>query len=351
MALLLSALAEEHRLSAAGIGQAAMLEALSTGLTTGLAGILLTPRRLKLIGALAALAAAAADFATVRASGLSVFGLRALAGVPEGLLLWISIGLISRTRTPERWAAALFTGLGVSQLVFATLLSTIVLPRHGASGGYAVVAAATLLALPLALVGPAALGRIQGAGEAPTGAPPPKGWLALAGTLALAASLSCVSVYLVPLATQAGLSLAAGRLSISVGLGCQIAGAAAATALAGRIRYIDVFWGSGLVFLATWLAYAGHPPAWLFLGLTGLSALGGAMAAPFLVPMTIEADPSRRAAMQSGAIQLLSGALGPFLASLAVRDHDARGVLVLGALLQVAGLAVATGLHRAARRT
>jgi hypothetical protein len=348
MPLLLSALAEEHRLGAAGIGQAAMLEALSTGLTTGLAGIFLKPRRLRLVAAFAAIGVALVDLATARASGGSVFAMRALAGLPEGLLLWIAIGLITRTRTPERWAAVLFTGMGVTQLGFATLLTVVVLPRFGASGGYVAVGAATGLALPLALIGPSSLGHVHGAGEAPTGAPPPKGWLALAGTLAIAASLSCVGVYIVPLGLQAGLGLPAARLSIPVALGCQIGGAAIATVLAGHIRYIHVFWASGLVFLATWITYAGHPPAWLFLAVTGLSALGGAMAAPFLVPMTIEADPSRRAAMQSGAIQLLSGALGPLVASLAVRDRDAHGVLVLGALLQILGLAVATILHRSA---
>lgn len=350
MALLLSALAEEHRLSAAGIGQAAMLEALTTGLTTGLAGIFLKPMRLKLIGVIAAFAAVLVDLATSRAAGPWVFAARALGGVPEGLLLWIAIGLISRTKTPERWAAVLFTGLGVSQLVFATLMSTVFLPRYGAAGGYVAVAAATLLAVPFALIGPSRLGHIQGAGEAPTGAPPPKGWLALGGTLAFAASLTCVGVYIVPLAVQAGIGLPTARFSISVGLACQIAGAAIATALAGHIRWIHVFWGSGLIFLVTWLIIAGHPPAWLFLGLTGLSALGGSMAAPFLVPMTVEADPSRRAAMQSGTIQLLAGALGPLAGSFAVKGHDLHGVLLLAAVMQMIGLAVATGLHRMATR-
>jgi len=66
------------------------------------------------------------------------------------------------------------------------------------------------------------------------------------------------------------------------------------------------------------------------------------VAGPFLVPMTVEAGPSRRAAMQSGAIQLLAGAVGPLLASFTVTNHNVHGVLVL----QGAGLAVATTLHR-----
>jgi hypothetical protein len=67
--------------------------------------------------------------------------------------------------------------------------------------------------------------------------------------------------------------------------------------------------------------------------------------------MTVEADPSRRAAMQSGAVQLLAGAFGPLLASLAVTGHSVRGVLVLAVALQAVGLGVSTALHRTAPRS
>jgi hypothetical protein len=58
--------------------------------------------------------------------------------------------------------------------------------------------------------------------------------------------------------------------------------------------------------------------------------------------------------MQSGAVQLLSGAFGPLLAAFAVNDHDVHGVLILAVVLQAVGLGIAFGLHRAAageRRT
>src|SRR5450432_3666919 len=48
MPILLGALADEHRLSAAGIGQAATLELLAMGVSTALAGMFLEPARLKL---------------------------------------------------------------------------------------------------------------------------------------------------------------------------------------------------------------------------------------------------------------------------------------------------------------
>lgn len=350
MPLLLSALSEEHRLSASGIGLTAMLEALSTGLVTGLAGIVLKPRRLRLTAALASVILAAIDLATLKTSGPSVMLIRGLAGLPEGIMLWIAIGLIARAKTPERWAAMLFTGMGLTQLGAATALSAYLLPRFGANGGYAALAASALLGVPAALFVPHRFGVTPGAQASGAGAPPPRGWVALIGTLSFAAPLAAVAVYLVPLARQAGLSIAAGRTAVSVGLACQILGGALATVLAGRIRYITVFWGCTIALLATWAVYAVASPAWLFVTVSGLAGVCGGLGGPFLVPMTIEADPTRRAAMQSGAVQLLAGALGPFLAALVVGDRNTHGVLVLAAALALFGLALVAALHRTAHR-
>jgi hypothetical protein len=344
--LLLAALAEEHRISASGIGFVTMLEALTTGLVTSLAGILFKPVRLKTIGVVATLAVIALDVATVRASGPSVLVVRGLAGAAEGVLLWISIGFISRTATPERWAALLFTGMGVTQLIAATAVSAWVLPRLGANGGYVAVAAIMLLAIPVALLLPSRLGAVAGAEGATSGAPPFRGWVALFGTLCMAASLTAVAIYTVPLAQQAGLSVATGRTAISVSLGFNMLGGLLATWIGGRVRYITVFYVCAATFVGTWAVYALHSPAWLFVAMTAAAGLAAYVAGPFLVPMTVEADPSRRAAMQSGAVQLMAGAAGPLLAGLSVREHEIRGVLVLALVLQLVGLAVATALHR-----
>jgi hypothetical protein len=103
------------------------------------------------------------------------------------------------------------------------------------------------------------------------------------------------------------------------------------------------------VFVATWATYAVHAPGWLFVAMTGLAGLAAFVAGPFLIPMTVEADPSRRAAMQSGAVQLLAGAFGPLLASFAVSNQNVHGVLLLAVALQGVGLAIAVMLHRVVR--
>lgn len=350
LGLLLSALVDEGRLTTAGIGQAAMLEALSMGLSTALAGVVLKPRGLRLVGVLAAAALAAANLAVVHASGAQVLLIRALAGVPEGVLLWIAVGLISRTVNPARWSAVLFTGMGVTQLAAAAALSAWGLPRFGANSGYLTLAAASAACCLLALMLPKAYGVVPGAEQAATGAPPLRGWIALFGTLGFAGSVAAVSVYLVPLAREAGLSTDVGRAAVSVSLGCQILGGVLATLLAGRVGYIVIFWLCAAVSALAWASYGFAAPAWWFVLAAGAAGVATMLGGPFLTTMTIDADPTRRAVVQSGAAQVLAGALGPFLASLVVSDRDVRGSLVLAAALLALGLAVITGVYLAGRR-
>lgn len=345
LGLLLSAMVDEHRLTAAGIGQAAMLEALSMGLATALAGIVLKPRNLPLIGIVASAVLAAVNLATLPASGAGVLAVRALAGVPEGVLLWIAVGLISRTVNPARWSAVLFTGMGVTQLIAAAALSAWGLPRFGANSGYVTLCLASAACGVLALFLPRDYGVVPGAEGAATGAPPLRGWIALLGTLGFSGSVAAVSVYLVPLAHDAGLSTNVGRTAVSVSLACQIAGGVLATLLAGRVGYIVVFWACGLISALVWGSYAFPVPAWWFVAVSGAGGLATMLGGPFLTAMTIDADPTRRAVVQSGAAQVLASALGPFLASLFVTDANARGALALAAPLLALGLAVITGVH------
>jgi hypothetical protein len=87
-------------------------------------------------------------------------------------------------------------------------------------------------------------------------------------------------------------------------------------------------------------------PAWLFIVVTMISGAASLLVGPFLTPMTIEADPTRRAAMQSGGAQILGGALGPLVASFLVGDADVRGVLVMGVTALLIGFAMIFTLHR-----
>ena len=349
LSVLLGGLADEHRLSASGIGLSATFEALTMGVVAGLVGVYLKPRRLRLLGVAATLALALADLATTRVSGIGVLAVRAFCGIPEGLLLWLTIGMIARTETPERWAAVLFTALTSAQLAVATIFAAVILPRFGANGGFVFLAVVSLIGLVIVAFVPDRYAPLPHEGQAGGGSPPLRGWIALAATLIFVSAAGAVGIYLVPLAHQAGLTAGVAQTALSTSLAAQILGGVLATVVAGRVNYFAVFVGSTLASLAAWAVYGFAAPAWLFIASTTLLGFISIFMTPFLLPMTIEADPSRRAAVQSGAAQLLGAALGPFLASMAVDERHSRGALYLGVALMLAGMAVIAWLHFTAR--
>ena len=341
---LLGQLADDGRLSASGIGLTATCEALALGLTTAMAGILIPPRHLKAIGAAAALAVALADFAMLGAHGTGVIVLRTLCGLPEGILFWIAIGMIARTKTPERWAGTYMTALTSGQLALALILQQWVLPAHGADGGFVALGAASLLGVGAAWFAPPRYAPLVKS-ENETGAPPPRGWFALLATLIYIGATATVGVYLQPLAHEAGLDAGVARMAVSVSLAAQIFGAAAATAVAGHLRYFTAFAGTSVVIVVSWLAFVLHLPGWAFIAANAVNGFIIVFITPFVVPMAIEADPSRKAAVLSGSTQVLAGALGPFAASLVVADDNVHGAVALGVATLFLGLGLIAALH------
>ena len=342
--VLLGSLVDEHRLTDPDIGLVVMAEVLSMGVATALAGALLKPMRLKAIGIALTLLLAVVDLATARSAGMGVFVMRGLAGAIEGVLLWITVAMISRTTTPERWAGVFFVAQTLAQLLLAIALAVWIMPAWGATGGFLAIAICAIVGLPAAIVGPSRLADLN-PGEAIAGPPPLRGWIALIGTLVFVAGGGAVAAYLQPLAHQAGLDAGVARTALWVSLAAQVAGSSAATALAGRIRWFHIFLITTSTSLVVWWLFGQHIPAWLFVSANAVAGFAALLLSPFLVPMTIDADPSRRAAVQSGAAQLIGGALGPLLASLVVSDRNVHGVLWLGAGLLLPGLAIVAWLH------
>ncbi len=341
--VLLGALQDEHRLGASGIGVTAMLELLSMGISTGLCGALLPAAHMRAIGVVSLLALAAAHMATMAASGVGVMEVRTAAGAPEGVLLWITVGMIARSRTPERWSGVFFTGQGVAQLILAGVF-WLWMGRFGANGGFLILGLTTLVAVPIALLAPSrykALAQSEGL----RGAPPLRGWIALLATVVLIAANGAVSVYLEPLGRQIGLSARIVRLSLFVSLVAQVAGGVLATLIAGKVKYIRVFATCVIAYLIAWTVYGFGSHAWMFVSASALAGLTTLLLGPFLTPMIIQADPTRRAAMQGAGAQILGGATGPLLAAFLVSDSDARGVLVLGVGALLLGFGMVFALY------
>jgi hypothetical protein len=347
MPLFLGALSGEHRLSPAGIGELATLELLSTAVVTGLAGAALKPNHLKLIAIVSSVLLAGANAATVGAHGAFLMTIRTLAGVPEGLLLWLVVGVVARSRSPDQRAGVLFTAMAASQLVVAVILSLAVLPKYGSDGAYLFVAGFSALGIPLACILPNTYGHLPPGME--EGAPPLKGWISLFAVFIFQAAVAGASVYIVPLALQAGLSDNVAQTAISIALAFEVLGAALATIISGRVKFLDVVLFSSAVLLADLAVYADHPPAWLFIVASAAIGFCALLVMPFFVPLTIKADPSRRAAVQIGGAQLLGGAIGPVLASLVVTDKDSHGVLYLAGGMLLVSLAIIFWLNVSAK--
>ncbi|MDB5443621.1 MAG: hypothetical protein JWP73_1997 [Phenylobacterium sp.] len=341
---LLGALQVEGRLQSAQLGHAATAELLAMGLAAGLAGAWLKPERLRLIGLLAGLALAALDVLTARLSGEAITVARAAAGLPSGILMWITLSVIARAPRPQRWSGAYLTLQTLAQFILASLLTAFVIERQGANGGWLALAGLSAVGGLVALAAPSRLGplpRPEGGG----GLPPVRGFVALAACFLFLAFIVGVWVYAEPLSKQAGHPPAVVGTAVSLSLAFQVAGGAAATLLAGRLRWFPTLLVCTVLDLGLLAAFAILPGPAMFLAASAAFGFIWLFLMPFLVPMVIEADPSRRGAVLLGGAQLLGGSLGPLMASLVVTEADARGALVFGAVCLVAGFGLAAGLH------
>ncbi|QNA84361.1 MFS transporter [Sphingomonas sp. So64.6b] len=350
--LLLGALAGEGRLTATELGYTATVELLAMGAAALLAGALLKPVGLRVIAMVACLALAAIDAATMHLRGTDLVLIRAAAGLPSGILIWITLAMIARSPTPERWAGIYLTTQTLAQFVWAAVLAATVMPRFGADGGFLSLALLCLAAM-LAVIGlprrfaPLPAHAMETSAVALPGA---RGWIALVAAFLYLAAIGGVWVYAEPLSRQAGHGPAVIGIAVSVSLACQVAGGALATILAGRVRWMHMLLLCGLANLGVVAGFALLPSAVLFIFLAGLFGFLWLFALPFLVPMAIEADPTRRAAVLLGGAQLLGASLGPLFVSMLVSDRDVRGSLGFGAAALSLFLAITIWLHHSRGR-
>ena len=346
---LLGALAREGRLTAGQIGHAATGELLAMGLAAGIAGALLKPERLRVIGLVSALVLAGLDVLTTRLTGEAITLARAAAGLPSGVMIWVAVSLIARAPRPERWSGIYLTVQTLAQFILATLLTAFVIDGQGANGGWLALAGLSALSGLAALACPQRFEPLPKT-HAPGGLPPVRGLVALAACFLILAFIVGVWVYAEPLSRQAGHPPATIGMAVSLSLACQVAGGAAATVLAGRIRWFWTLAGCAIADLALLALFASLPPPTVFLAASAAFGFLWLFLMPFLVPMAVEADPSRRSAVLLGGAQLLGGSVGPLLASMVVTDVDARGALGFGAACLVLGAGLAVGLHVSAHR-
>lgn len=331
---LLGALVVDGRLTLAELGNVATVELLAMGIAAGGASLVLPTDRLRIIAVAALLVTGAVDLATPMSGGTALLGLRAAAGLAEGVLVWLAIGLIVRSAQPARWSGLYLMLQTLAQFGLATLLGTLVIADGGAPAGFAWLAGVTLLGLVAVAWLPAAYAPLEG--EDSSGMPPARGFVALAGVLFYLAAIVAVWVYVEALGIRAGVTTGTMHMLTPLSLAMQVAGAGLATLVAGRIRVLPVVVAVAALNLMVFVAMAAPPsPAVFVIATAGLGFLW-LFALPLHVPLVIAADPSRRAAALIGGAQLVGSSLGPFAAAWLVVGDDAGAVPWIG----VAGLGV-----------
>lgn len=288
-----------------------LAELAAMGLTVALLGTFHPPRRLRMLGVVAAMAYAifnlANAFYVFPWPALTV--LRALAGVPAGALVWLTVGWIARQARPEPWAAGFFLSQALGGLVFVTLLGAMLtLPEGGWAGGMIASALLTLAAIPAALRAPDTRGPLA-AGPWPS----PRGLIGLLALLLYVTASSGVWYRMGDFAAAAGLADAPRGYAVVATLVGQMAGATLAVALAGRIRFALLFAVVAALTLGAWALLLTRPSEAVFVAAFGVSGFAGMALGVSLFSFLIEAEPSRRAAAISASAQLVGGALGPTL--------------------------------------
>jgi hypothetical protein len=347
--VILGGLEREGRLTAAQIGLAATVELLAIGVTCGLAASFLKPDRVRAKMAAASLAHAAAMAATTLVDGAAIIALRGLAGVFAGLMLWMAISAIARAARPERLAGIFVTLQTLAQLALAAILPATVAARYGTDGALVVLAAISALTALAALFGPARFAPLARS-DADRTRLSPRALAGLAAAFLNLAFIVALWVYLEPLAALSGLTPPQAGQAVALALGFQVLGGASATALGRRWRPAWVLIGVGLANAVILAALWSRPDATAFVAVVAAFGFLWLFALPFLTLLLIEIDPTRRAAMQLGAAQLLGSSFGPLAASLVVGEGDVRRAILLSAVLLAVFLATVSALAVGMRR-
>lgn len=341
--VVLGGLAEAGRLSAAGIGLAATAELLALGLACGVAAAVLQPTGLRTTLALACVAHALCNLASLWATDGALIGLRGLTGLFAGVMLWSTVGMIARSARPERQAGIFVTGQTLAQLLLAALLPRTVMAAWGVDGALAALAAISVTAAVAAFAGPRAFAPLPKAAVG-GGRLTPLAWAGLAAVFLYLAFIVAIWVYLEPLAATVGLSPGQAHDAVAAALAMQVVGGLAATLAGERLKASHVLIGAGVINLGLVTALSAHPTGPLFIGLVAAFGFLWLFVLPFHTVLLIAIDPSRRAAMQLGAAQLLGSSAGPLAASLLVGDADVGGAMKLAAACLVAALALILGV-------
>lgn len=311
--ILLTRLFDQDLIAAETIGIAVFAEfvgmALGTVLGAKILGAGVTSNRVIATAVLLAIA----NVITPYGGDVWIVGARSIAGLAGGMLIWVTITTIVKSNAPERWSGIYLSGHTAVQFAAAAILAAVVVPQFGAAGGYAVLAAASLLFLPVARTIPdIRQEEVEQTGES-SASYPAVTWLALGSVCLLNGMFSSVISYAEVEFQFRGFAEDITLLIVPVMLGAQILGGLIAAAVAPRLpRGLSALAVSGVLVVTLWqlnqdisqtqlyLWFAVFGFCWLFIG-------------PLHLGFVLAVTGSTQAAELSPAAQLLGLAVGPLI--------------------------------------
>jgi DHA1 family inner membrane transport protein len=331
--ILLGELVAQKHISMEGVGLVAMGEIVTLGLGLILGNSLLSLTRMRSVAVVAALLVALFDLATAILDGDMAFAaVRALAGLAEGVLLWVTTCTIVRAAMPDRLAGIFLVVQTLAQAGVAALLAVVVMPQGGWPAGFAVLAALSLLLVLLApLLRPAVAPLVADGATLP--AFTTAGVLALLPAFGQMAAIGSLWAYLDPLGRGAGLDAQAVQMLISTVLIVQVVGGIVASVVVRRIRAAATLTLGLLLQAVLTLAIAaiGAPDPIRFSLLCAGFGFVWLFSMPFHIRLAFHADPAGRLAALVPGLQLLGVAFGPLLTSAFVAGDDAGPVPLVSA--------------------
>lgn len=324
--LLLGELVAQKHISLGGVGLVAMGEIIALGVGVIVANTLLSAARLAAVATAAATLLAALDLVSMRLDGDMQFLLvRALAGLVAGVLVWVATSVIVRTAAPDRLSAVFLVSQTLAQASVAAFLATLVVPKAGWQGGFAVMA---VLSAAVVLLAPALRPGLTTLTELGSGLPPRSAATVLTFGIVLTqmGAIGSLWAYLDPLGREIGLSGTQVGTLISAVLVLQVLGGSTAAWVVRRVGAPAVLSGASVMLGSLALGLHFQPPALVFCVVCAAFGFVWLFLMPFQIRLALAADPAGRIAVLVPALQLLGSALGPLTTSVFVTDENARPV-------------------------